>query len=197
MGRLVSNSPLGPGAGRSARLITRLVASPCTGAKSRTVSHHRAHRAAGQPNPRHCVQALGAGALGPSYLPHRGKLLAVARLRPGVSFTFCFLNGQGYFISSGENKGEKTPGGGEAKVECPDSDSQPSPGSLLFWEGNVLGRAGPSGKPAGHQHTALPQWPPDLHAEIGQLGAQGLVGGRRVLCPQEPGMSGWLSWLNL
>ena len=139
MGRLVSNSPLGPGAGRSARLITRLVASPCTGAKSRTVSHHRAHRAAGQPNPRHCVQASGAGALGPSYLPSRGKLLAVARLRPGVSFTFCFLNGQGYFISYGENKGEKTPGGGEAKLECPDSDSQPSPGSLLSGKGMCLG----------------------------------------------------------
>lgn len=184
MGWLVSNSPQGPGAGRSARLITRLVASPCIGAQSRPQNHGRA------PAPRSrptlylcCAHTPRAGIGGPQSLPRWEKLLPVAGLWTGVFFMLWFLSSQDYFSLCVKTKGENTCGRWGKVWRTSALIGSPNLFFLLFHEENVLGRAGPSEKLAVHQHPAASPWPA---APIGQLDTERLVRGRPVPNGQEP-----------
>ena len=129
-------------------------ASPCPGAESRALNHHGAQGA--------CAGALRVGISGPCSPRHGGKLLPIAWLWLGaVLYVVFFFLGARITSPSllGWKQRERTPGEIKWSWRNAVSDSQSWPGFLLFHQKDVLRRPGPSGKPAGHQHPAVPHWP--------------------------------------
>lgn len=135
-------------------------ASPCPGAESRALNHHGAQGA--------CAGAPRVGISGPCSSAPGGKLLPIAQLWWGVvlvvyvvcAFFFFFLRSQDHFSFPLRVK-TKGKNSWEIKWHWRNtvSDSQSRLGFLLFHQKDVLRRAGRSGKPAGHQHPAVPHWP--------------------------------------
>ena len=151
----MSNSPPGPGAGRSARLITRLVGKslPRTGVKGSEPPW----------SPGNMCRSPASGHQWPLISPSWGKALAYGPAVNGSSPLCCVFFFLGARITSpsllGWKQRERTPGEINWSWRNAVSDSQSWPGFLLFHQKDVLRRAGPPGKPAGHQHPAVPHWP--------------------------------------